>query len=191
MSAQKPEHSELDEEIILLAKKQDHSAFRYLVRCYQNSVFAVLWRMLSPSGKEALVEDLAQETFLRVFRALPDFELSGPAKLSTWILTIATRLALNELRKKQKSLPYEAESQGLIAESQADEGIRQKQLAKAIESALAELAPDFRAVFLLFEYHELSLQEIAQVLDIKVGTVKSRLSRGRRMMSSTLSEVLS
>jgi RNA polymerase sigma-70 factor (ECF subfamily) len=79
------------------AKRGDREAFRTLVATYQDRVFALLGRMLFASGRVWLVEDLAQETFARVFRALPRED--GRTRLSTWILSIAARLALNELRR--------------------------------------------------------------------------------------------
>src|SRR5215831_16089459 len=87
---------ELDDLTLARAQRGDEPACRTLVERYQRPVFALLGRMCG----HARVEDLAQETFLRVFRALPRFDRSGPARLSTWILTVATRLALDELRRR-------------------------------------------------------------------------------------------
>src|SRR3954453_14488095 len=79
-------------------RAQDPMAFRAFVVRYERMVFALLSRML---GHGPEVEDLAQETFVRAYRAFPDFDLTGAAKPSTWLLTIATRLAL-DARKKRK-----------------------------------------------------------------------------------------
>src|SRR5439155_3504611 len=92
---------ELDELTLRRAQRGEAAACTALVKRYERPVFAVVSRMLTPSGRRAAVEDVAQETFLRVFRALPGFDLAGGARLSSWILTIATRVALNELRKRQ------------------------------------------------------------------------------------------
>src|SRR3954447_21718894 len=95
-----PHHDEreLDEVSLARAQRGDRAAQAVLVERYQRPVFALLSRMV---GRDrAAVEDLAQETFLRALRALPRFSLQGPARLSTWILTIATRLALDQLRRK-------------------------------------------------------------------------------------------
>ncbi|MBE7451655.1 MAG: sigma-70 family RNA polymerase sigma factor [Kofleriaceae bacterium] len=89
---------ELDDLTLHRAQRGDHGAFRALVERYQGPVWELVWRMVAPAGLGARAEDLAQETFLRVYRALPGFDPTGPARLSTWIFTIATRLALNELR---------------------------------------------------------------------------------------------
>src|SRR4051812_49404701 len=99
---------ELDELTLKRAQRGEPAACRRLVETYQRAVFAILSRMLSPRGRRARVEDLAQETFLRVFRALPQFSPGGPARLSSWILTIATRLALDELAKTDRGAPLDA-----------------------------------------------------------------------------------
>jgi len=88
---------ELDEITLARARRGDRDAFRQLVVAYQRPVHAVIGRMLVGVGSFAEVEELAQETFVRVFRALPEFESQGPGRLSKWVLTIAARLALDEL----------------------------------------------------------------------------------------------
>src|SRR5262245_38695329 len=93
--------SELDEVTLARAQKGDDPACRDLVRCYQGAVFALLSRMLGRSRGKAQIEDVAQETFLRVFRNLKSFSASGPAPLSSWILTIASHLAIDELRRRR------------------------------------------------------------------------------------------
>ena len=84
---------ELDELSLRRAQQRHGPSFRVLVERYQPAVWSLLWRMLEREFGAARVEDLCQETFLRVYRALPDFRTDGPARLSTWVLTIATRLA--------------------------------------------------------------------------------------------------
>ena len=82
---------ELDEVSLERARRGDDGARRQLIVHYQDRVFRFLWRMLACRGQGALVEDLCQETFERVLRALSGFSSVGPARLSTWILTIAVR----------------------------------------------------------------------------------------------------
>src|SRR3954471_409523 len=88
----------LDAAVLARCRAQDPMAFRAFVVRYERMVFALLSRML---GHGSEVEDLAQETFVRAFRAFPEFDLAGPAKPSTWLLTIATRLALDARKKKK------------------------------------------------------------------------------------------
>ena len=144
--------------------------------------------MLAPYGRRARVEDLAQETFLRVFRALPGFSTSGPARLSSWILTIATRLALDELAKKDRGAPL-ADALHVASASRADETLERRTLGAALERAVRGLEPAFAAVFLLREVHELEYDEIARALDLELGTVKSRLARARAALRAALEEV--
>jgi RNA polymerase sigma-70 factor (ECF subfamily) len=165
---------QLDELTLRRAQRGDERAWRDLVACYQSQVHALVWRLLAGRARHR-VEDLVQETFVRVLRALPSFEPSGSASLSTWMLTIATRLALNDLRRKETE-PLVIEP---IARERTDAAAERQRLGAAIAAGVAALPDAQRAVFVLREYHELDYLEIAQVLDIDLGTVKSRLARAR------------
>lgn len=176
---------ELDEVTLRRAQRGDADACRALVERYQRPVFALLSRLLG-GGRRAAVEDLAQETFLQVFRGLAGFTPLGPARLSTWILTIASRRAIDELRRPERSVALVTEP---IAAERADGDAVRREVAAAIERALAALAPEYRAAFLLREYHGLDYADIARALAIDVGTVKSRLSRARAALREALAEV--
>src|SRR5690606_12995530 len=148
-------------------------------------VYALIWRLLAGRARHR-AEDLTQETFVRVLRALPSFDPGGPATLSTWILTIATRLALNELRRPESAgLAHEP-----IGRERADADAERKRLGAAIAAGVAELPDTQRAVLVLREYHELDYAEIADVLELDVGTVKSRLSRARAALREHLTRTL-
>jgi RNA polymerase sigma-70 factor (ECF subfamily) len=179
---------ELDELTLRRAQRGEPAACRRLVETYQRAVFAILSRMLAPRGRRARVEDLAQETFLRVFRALPGFSPAGPARLSSWILTIATRLAIDELQREPRATSLD-EAVQLPSGARADEQLERRSLGQALERAVQSLEPPFQAVFLLRELHELDYDEIARALDIDLGTVKSRLSRARATLRAALDEV--
>lgn len=182
-----PSDGELDQVTLTRAQRGDERACRALVERYQRRVFALLSRFAGRQGRA--VDDLAQETFLRVFRALPDFTAAGPARLSTWILTIATRLALDELRRKPARLAPLDQAAAVPAPARTDEPAERAALGRAIERAVRALSPDHQAVFLLREYHDLEYDEIARALDIDIGTVKSRLSRARTALREALAEV--
>ena len=177
---------ELDTLTLARAQRGDAAARRALVERYQRPVFAVLSRLVLANGGRALVEDLAQETFLRVFRALPDFQVSGAARPSSWILTIATRLALDHLRRRTRRArlrpapPPPADG--------PDVDLRRKELGRRIQQAVNALAPSYQAAFVLREYHAMSYAEIAAALDCEVGTVKSRLARARAALQAALAE---
>lgn len=176
---------ELDEPTLRLAARGDRAASRALVERYQARVFALASRMLAGRGR-ATVEDVAQDTFLQVFRRLAGFAPGGPAKLSTWILTIAARRAIDELRKQRPALLAELEAP---SDARGDDRAVRRELVAAIEAALRDLSPELRAAFLLREYHGLDYAEIAKALAIDLGTVKSRLSRARAALRERLAEV--
>jgi RNA polymerase sigma-70 factor (ECF subfamily) len=179
---------EIDEITLRRAATGERAASRALVERYQQRVFALASRMLAGRGR-ATVEDVAQDTFLAVFRRLATFEPAGPAKLSTWILKICARRAIDELRRQR---PAPLGELGLdkiaIGGPRADEATSRREVIAAIEAALADLSPELRAAFLLREYHDLEYAEIAKALDIDLGTVKSRLSRARVALRASLAE---
>jgi RNA polymerase sigma factor (sigma-70 family) len=176
-----------DELTLRRAQRGEEPAWRALIERYHAPVHAVIWRMLA--GREPhRAEDLVQETFVRVLRALPSFDPSGPAALATWILTIATRLALNELRRPEHAALVDepAAARGDRADARAE----RRRLADAIQSGVAALPSAQRAVFVLREYHDLDYAEIAAALEIDLGTVKSRLARARGALRTHLEAAL-
>jgi RNA polymerase sigma-70 factor (ECF subfamily) len=182
---------ELDEVTLARAQKGDDAACRELVRCYKASVFALLSRMLGGSRSRPIIEDLAQETFLRVFRNLGGFSPAGPAPLSSWIVTIASHLAIDELRRRRPDEPGEGDHAvaQLASGALPDDERRRREIARAILVAIADLPPEFRAAFVLREYHGLEYQEIARALAIDIGTVRSRLFRAKAVLRRALAEL--
>lgn len=173
---------ELDRETLLRAGRGDPLAFRAFVVRYERPVFALLSRML---GRGHRVEDLAQETFLRAFRALPGFDPDGPARVSTWLLTIATRLALDEKKRQRRPEPVVLDPP---APATPERVARQHELRAALAQAIESLPDDQRAAFVLGEFHDFSLQEIAEALGAPVGTIKTRLFRARDKLARALDE---
>ncbi len=176
---------DLDEVTLRRAQRGDERAWRALVDRYQRPVHALVWRLLAGRARHR-VEDLVQETFVRVLRALPRFEPSGSATLLTWILTIATRLTLNDLRRPDLE-PLELDPP---AHDRADTDAHRRVLGAAIAEGVARLPDAQRAVFVLREYHDLDYHDIAAVLELDLGTVKSRLNRARASLRDHLSAVL-
>ena len=181
-----PRGGELDDVTLARAQRGDRIAWRALVEHHQGAVFALLGRLLG-GGRRAAIEDLAQDTFLAVFRQLPAFQSNGPARLSTWILTIASRRAIDELRKRPASA-ITAEDIA-TAGDRADDALDRRRIAAAIDRALADLSPEYRAAFVLRELHGLDYADIARALEIDLGTVKSRLARARAALRAALAEV--
>ena len=165
--------------------REGGDAFRALVVAHQHAVHAVLAQMLF-RGCIADVEDLAQETFLRVHRALPRFEPREPAQLKRWIVTIAARVAIDHLRLKRWPTESFDETVHPLASTSADELAQFRRLGREVEAALASLGDEQRNVLVLRQLHGLEYQEIADALQIDLGTVKSRLHRARAKLEQLL-----
>jgi RNA polymerase sigma-70 factor (ECF subfamily) len=177
--------TELDDVTLARAQQADAGAFRSLVLQYQDAVFGLLWRFFGRSARADVVDDVAQDTFLAVYRSLPRFRPDGAARLSTWILTIATRMAIKAVRRPvPPSLPLDEVADVLQTDEPAPRALPQ-----ALARALDGLAEPYRIAFLLRAYHDFSYDEIAAALDIDVGTVKSRLSRARGQLQAALKEL--
>src|SRR5262245_8249524 len=181
--APRPAAGELDPVTLERCRKQDAMAFRAFVVRYERPVFALLSRMM---GHGAHVEDLAQETFLRAFRALPTFEPRESAKPSTWLLTIATRLALDAKKKRDLPLAPTSDASEAAHGDTPEKDATRKQLGAAIARAADGLPDDQRAAFVLAEFHGLSLAEIGDALGVPEATAKTRLFRAREKMRAAL-----
>ena len=174
---------EIDDLTRTRAVRGDARACRTLVERYQHRVFALIGRMLRPHGLDAAIEDVAQETFLRVFAHLGRFRPDGRARLSTWILTIATRLCIDRLRRRRPQTSLDAVPQSALRGGPSAD---RAPVGAGLERAIAALPPDWQAVFVLRVGHDLDYAEIAEVLDIPLGTVRSRLSRARAQLRAAL-----
>jgi RNA polymerase sigma-70 factor (ECF subfamily) len=170
---------------LLRCRAQDRAAFRAFVVRYQRVVFALLSRML---GHGPHVEDLAQEVFLRAFRAMPTFDVDAAARPSTWLLTIATRAALDT--RKRRVVPIRPLDEGahVSALGTPHAALARAELGQAIERAAAELPDDQRAALILADLHGLSLAEIASAVEAPEATVKTRLFRARAKMRDALGD---
>jgi RNA polymerase sigma-70 factor (ECF subfamily) len=175
--------TELDRATLDRARALDPAALRAFVVRYERPVFALLSRML---GRGPHVEDLAQETFLRAFRALPAFRLDGPARASTWLLTIATRLALDSRKKKRLPLA-EPDAADLVADRSTPETERaRRELGRRLAQAAEALSDDHRAALLLSDVHGFTLAEVGDALGIPEATAKTRVFRARQHMRESL-----
>jgi RNA polymerase sigma-70 factor (ECF subfamily) len=177
-----------DAGLVARLQASDPRAFEELVIAYQHRVFAVAARML---GNRAEAEEIAQEVFLRVHRAIRLFR--GDAKLSTWMYSIASRLCLNRLARAERRLTREEdETLARVPDGVggADEALAQRQLQAALFQAIAALPEDRRIVVVLRDLEGLSYDEIAQVLDLEPGTVRSRLHRARLELRERLEKFI-
>lgn len=170
---------------IAAAQAGDQRALDRLLRDHQGAIHAVCRRI---AGNDADALDATQEALIAVVRGLPRFD--GRARFSTWVYRIATNACLDELRRRNRrplvglpehdGAPVEVADHGPspVADRVAD-GL-------AVDEALATLPEDFRAAVVLRDICELDYAEIAEVLDIAPGTVRSRIARGRGQLADRL-----
>jgi len=153
-----------------------------LVREHADRVYRLAYRL---SGNRVDAEDLTQETFVRVFHALPNFQ---PGTLEGWLHRITTNLFLDMVRRRRRISPFALpEDDRLAAPSPgADQAYLERHLDADIQQALDGLPVAFRAAVVLHDLDQLPYQEIALILGIKVATVRTRIHRGRLLLRATL-----
>jgi RNA polymerase sigma-70 factor (ECF subfamily) len=166
--------------------KGNKNAFRLLVLRYQRMVFSFLGKFLF---QVQVLEDLAQETFLRAYRHIAEFNVEKGASFSTWLITIARNLAINEKAKKRRRREHSSSfmdmSQALNEESPQDI-LEKNNLNSRVHNAINQLPEKLHTAVILSYFDELSIEEIAQIEECPVGTVKSRVFRGKQILRQIL-----
>ena len=173
---------------IASARNGDEAAFGELVQKYQKRVYALTVRMC-PTPE--LAEEAAQEAFLSAWQGLPFFR--GDAAFSTWLYRLASNACVDLLRKERRHQGTSLDDDAAGAEipdtkPTPEEAAETKELRAQIEAGLRQLSPEHRAVLILREIQQLNYEEIADALSLDLGTVKSRISRGRRQLRDFLKE---
>ena len=180
----------MKEELLLeKARQGDQEAFGELVRLYEKKVYALTLRMCKNPDDAA---EAAQEAFLAAWQGLKFFR--GEASFSTWLYRLASNACVDLLRKEQRHKAAagpslnDADTYIEVADDAAtpQELAERSELREQIEEGLQSLSPEHREVLSLRELHQLSYDEIAQTLDLDTGTVKSRISRGRKALRNFL-----
>ena len=181
-----------DQLLVARCQADDLSAFDVLVDRYQVRVFGFARRMI---GDAQEAEDVAQEVFVRAFRNIRRYD--GRASVAGWLFTIATNLCIDRRRRSSRrvaEVPLEPDTDTkhrLVARSgNPQEEAVAKQMQEAIHTALGTLSDRLRPVLLLHDVEGMSYEEIANALNIPVGTVKSRLFLARERLQSALSAYL-
>jgi len=171
-----------EKKLVVRAQGGDRNAFNDLVRIHAQGVINVIYRMC---GDTQVAEDAAQETFIRAWSNLGSFR--ADASLRNWLYRIALNTATDMLRKEKRILPGDMEDMQ-IADSQAgpEGAYLQKERSRLVQDAISSLPEAGRAVLVLKEYEGLSYQEIADALDIPIGTVMSRMNYARRLLKEKL-----
>lgn len=186
---------ELDQALVERAQKGDKRAFELLVIKYQRKLGRLLSRMVRDAAE---VEDITQETFIKAYRALPGFR--GESAFYTWLYRIGVNTAKNYLvgRKRQASssdvLAEDAENyeEGDLLRDVAtpDAELQTKQIAQAVNSAVDALPEELRVAITLREIEGMSYEEIAQMMDCPIGTVRSRIFRAREAIAERIRPML-
>lgn len=190
--------SDAERQLVDRARDGDREAFRTLVEEHQHKVYGLVRRVLRCDREQAA--DLAQEVFLRVFRGLPRFD--GSARFMTWVHKIAMNVCISEYRKERAlkrdrwTFSLDAPVRGtddLFLEPQARNPgpaarAEHREIARAVRVAVDELPEDFRMAVVLRDLQGLAYEEIAEILGVPVGTVRSRIHRGRLLLQARLAE---
>jgi RNA polymerase sigma-70 factor (ECF subfamily) len=174
-------------ELVTQAQGGDRNAFSELVRIHARGVFNVVYHMC---GDALVAEDASQETFIRAWQNLGSYR--PQTSLRNWLYRIAFNAGTDMLRKEKRILPNDIEDLNLKDERPDPESLAaQKERTAIVQRAVMSLPDASRAVLVLREYEGMSYHEIADALDIPVGTVMSRLNYARKLLKDTLKPRLS
>ena len=175
-----------DSELVKRVCMGETQLFRMLIERHQQHIFNLCFRMLQ-RFEEA--DDATQDTFLKAYRSLKRFR--GDASLKTWLCRIARNECLNRLRHERmdpldEQLTAEGGFQLVDSTPSPLELIEQQEIRSTVHAAINELPPSYRLVITLFHLEGLSYEEISQVMEIPMGTVKTHIFRARRLLKSKL-----
>ena len=178
-----------DEELIKKFQEGDVGAYNQIVYRYKDRLLNFIYRFLNDLDRS---EDLVQDTLLKLYTHKNAYR--EIAKFSTWLYTIAANLARTELRKIKRRKTFTVtelsrdDREFIIAstdEGPGEEGLSQN-FEKNVQRALAELPDDFKTIIILRDIQELSYDEISKIVEVPLGTVKSRINRGRVKLQELL-----
>ncbi len=167
----------------------DDAAWEQMVRTHTRRVYSLCYRF---TGKESEAQDLTQEVFLRIFRTLKTFR-AGEGSFTVWLTRLTRNLLIDHYRRSrldrasdpiEDQLPVLEEKTAL--ESRTDGMLAGREASELLQSALGRLSPELRETVILRDLEELEYKEIAEVLKVPEGTVKSRLNRGRAELARIL-----
>lgn len=187
-----------DQEVVVLAKSGRDAAYRELVRRYERPVFSLIYRMVRD---RELAEDLAQETFVKALNAIESYR--PEFKFSSWIFKIANNAAIDHLRRRElDTLSLDGspnaetadavEATALQISDRTEtplEELEARELGGAIEVAIGQLRPEYRACILLRHVEGRPYEEIAEMLSLPLGTVKTYIHRARNELRQALSDL--
>lgn len=184
-----------DQEVVALARSGSEAAYRELLRRYERPIFSLIFRMVRD---RELSEDLSQETFVKALNALDSYR--PEFKFSSWIFKIANNAAIDHLRRREldtlslegsphASTPDAIEATALQIGARQEsplDTVEAKELGKQIETAIGKLRPEYRACILLRHVDGRPYEEIAEILGLPLGTVKTYIHRARNELREAL-----
>ncbi len=197
--AASPPFAELsDPAVVAQARKGSEAAYRELLTRYERPVFSLIFRMVRD---RETAEDLAQETFIKVLNNLDRY--SPEFKFSSWLFKIANNLTIDHLRRRRvDTISIEGAPDAVTAESARAtsitvvsagesplEELESRELGTAIERAIGQLRPEYRACIVLRHVEDKSYEEIAEIVKLPLGTVKTYIHRARHELRAALGEV--
>jgi RNA polymerase sigma-70 factor, ECF subfamily len=184
-----------DKQLVARVQKGDSRAFDMLVLKYQHRIFGLISRYVSDADE---VQDVAQEAFIKAYRALPKFR--GDSAFYTWLYRIAINTAKNYLVSRSRRPPgsdvevedaeYYASGTALHEIETPESALFGAELKAVVETAIRELPEDLRTAVTLREFDGLSYEDIADIMDCPIGTVRSRIFRAREAIDSQVKEQL-
>jgi RNA polymerase sigma-70 factor, ECF subfamily len=180
-----------DEELVARSIGGDQESFNQLVLRWERPIYALAYRVI---GREEDARDVCQETFFRAFRALNGFR--GQAKFSSWLYRIALNLCRDWVRKERRTPVVQVLEELEVLEMTAlreptpsvEDLVARRELTGIVERAMARLPEDQRTAIILKEYHELTFQEIADLVGCPLSTVKTRLYQGLAVLRRELAK---
>ena len=176
-----------DENILEKCKDGDREAFRAVVQCYQRMVFSLARKLLCD---EEEAKDAVQDTFLKLWQNIRDYKRG--ANVATWIYTIASRVCLDRLRRKQRELPLPADEELLrayVEENSPERRLENSELARIIRLLAEELSPKQQLVFTLSHLEGLTTDEIMEISGLDASQIKSNLYVARQSIRKRLKEL--
>ena len=187
-----------DQEVVALAREGREPAYRELIRRYKRPVFSLIFRMVRD---RELAEDLTQETFVKALNAVESYR--PEFKFSSWIFKIANNAAIDHLRRRELQTlslegapnavtPEAIEATALQLRDRLEnplEELEARELGGQIESAIARLRPEYRSCILLRHVEGRAYEEIAEILDLPLGTVKTYIHRARNELRASLAHL--
>jgi len=179
-----------DTELVQQILNGNNNAFRYLVANYQRLVLHIVGRVVQRQDE---VEDICQEVFIKVFGKIKKFR--GESRLSTWIATIAYNTSITYVRKQIRRGEKSYDEQPLLVASEKDNTLNQKVVEKDeakrfLMEMIEKLPVNYRTVLTLFHLEEFSYKEIKEITGMPEGTIKSYLSRARKLLKVELDKVV-